>query len=510
MSSPISTAKRQEGVCVESERSLDSSLSENDVQFLENFSPQAQAKTWRKVDFMIMPTLSILYLIGHIDRANIGNAKIEGLEASLGMTGGDYNVVLSIFFIPYILAEIPSNYILYKLKRPSRFLAFLVISWGIVITCTGVVQSYGGLLACRFLLGLFEAGFFPGAMHYITLWYPPNKTQTRTAIFYSTAAVSGAFSGLLAAAISEMRGLGGYEGWRWIFIVEGLVSVILGICGFFLLPDTPSLSTKKLAADEIRFLELTHISTRGKPTSEGPKMTLGQRWSIIWLILMDFQIYLQALSLMANVVPAYGLKFTLPQIMKNMGYTSRNAQLLSAPPYILGAISALVFGHLGDRLKWRAPVIAIGQGLLIISYSIQIVYAGHIQDHIALCYFAVFLATAGIYPIAPGVNAWTVNNLAGQMRRAIGIAFMLTMCNLGGIVGSFMFIDSDKPKYPTGFGSSLAFSASGLLSTALLFVSYWYINRRRSRLSPVEVRGKFSEEDLGRLGDKSPLFRYHL
>ncbi|KAH7113010.1 hypothetical protein B0J13DRAFT_657547 [Dactylonectria estremocensis] len=119
-------------------------LREDDLRFIEDVSPQALAK----VNWMIMPTLSILYLIGHIDRANIasfntppGNAKIEGLEDSLGMAGSDYNIALSIFFVPYILAEVPSNCILYKFKRPSRFLAFLVVAWGIVITCTGVVNN---------------------------------------------------------------------------------------------------------------------------------------------------------------------------------------------------------------------------------------------------------------------------------------------------------------------------------------------------------------------------------
>lgn len=178
---------------------------------------------------------------------------------------------------------------------------------------------------------LNRAGFFPGIMHYISLWYPPNKTQSRTAVFYSMAGVAGAFSGLLAAAIAKMNGLGGYEGWRWIFIIEGLASVFFGIAGFFALPDTPQLSTKRLNARQIRFLELTHVITRGQPTAEGAELTTRDKLATLWSVLKDFQTYLHALSMMASVVPAYGLKFTLPQIMKNMGFTSQKAQLLSAP-----------------------------------------------------------------------------------------------------------------------------------------------------------------------------------
>lgn len=168
-------------------------------------------------------------------------------------------------------------------------------------------------------------------MYLISLWYPPKKTQFRTAAFYMMSAISGAFSGLLAAAISRMRGVGGYSGWRWIFILEGIATILFGLAGFWLLPDTPSLSTKWLSEDEIRFLQLTHIATRGRPKEEKTKTSWAQKRKLVWSIITDFQMYLQALSMMSNVVPAYGLKFTLPQIMKNMGYTSQTAQLMSAP-----------------------------------------------------------------------------------------------------------------------------------------------------------------------------------
>jgi len=160
--------------------------------------------------------LLLLYLITYIDKTNIGNAAIEGLNQSLHMSGTDYNVALSIFFIPYVLAEVPSNMILNKFKRPSLYLGSLVLAWGIIMTCTGLVQNFEGLVAIRFLLGLFEAGFFPGAILIISKWYLPGETQTRIALLYTSAASGGAFSGLLAFAIAKMDGIGGYEGWRWV------------------------------------------------------------------------------------------------------------------------------------------------------------------------------------------------------------------------------------------------------------------------------------------------------
>lgn len=300
------------------------------------------------------------------------------------------------------------------------------------------------------------------------------------AMFYCASALSGAFSGLLAYAIAKMNGIGGYEGWRWIFIIEGLASVLIGVMCFFALPDSPSRS-KWLSVDEARFLNIIHVLHRGRKEKqefiEGTNKKKPINWNVLKQVVTDWQLYLQALVFMSNAVPNYGLKFTMPQIIKNMGFTSSKAQLLTAPPYTVGAISALCSALLADRFVWRMPFIVGAQTLLIIAYTILFVKAEHIADNVPLCYFAVFVACAGVYPILPGCNAWTINNLAGPAKRAQGIAWMIAMVSLrfpraplglvnhpqihptrkltmffkqgncGGIAGSFIFIDKEKPKY---------------------------------------------------------------
>lgn len=133
-------------------------LSREDAEFLHSWEadPKRQAHVFHKVDWRLCPMLAILYLISHLDRANIGNAKIEGLEASLGMSGTDYNVALAVFFVPYVLCEVPSNMLLAKFAKPSLYIGILIFLWGIVMTLSGVVQNFGGLVATRFFLGLFE------------------------------------------------------------------------------------------------------------------------------------------------------------------------------------------------------------------------------------------------------------------------------------------------------------------------------------------------------------------
>lgn len=181
--------------------------------------------------------LALLYLISHLDRSNIGNTKIEGIDTDLGINGVQWNTILSLFFVPYILLEVPSNILLKRFKRPSVYIGILVTTWGVIMTLHGVVNNFGGLLALRMLLGVFEAGFFPGAIYLCTFWYMPRALASRISWFYCMSALSGAFSGLLAAAIAKMDGVGGYEGWRWIFLIEGIVvSVLSNAASTYLTP----------------------------------------------------------------------------------------------------------------------------------------------------------------------------------------------------------------------------------------------------------------------------------
>ncbi|KAH8894561.1 MFS general substrate transporter [Thozetella sp. PMI_491] len=510
MATPKSGINKEDVLNIEKvvpETSLASNLTSEEEHFLAQFTPKQEAAIYRKLDWRLVPALSLLYLLAIIDRANIGNAKIEGLEASLGMSGTDYNVAVAIFFVSYIIFDIPSNYILSKFERPSRYLATLVVSWGIIMTLTGVVKNFGGLCATRFMLGIFEAGFFPGANYIVGQWYPPHKTQTRIAIFYTASAASGAFSGLLAYAIVKMDGVGGYEGWRWIFLLEGLASVVAGLGSLLCLPDSPSLSSAWLTPDEARFLELMHVKYRGRSSKSdhSPKEEIKSLWGIV----KDWQLYFLGLVFMSNTVPNYGLKFTMPQIIKSMGFTSSNAQLLTIPPYAVAAISGLVASLLSDRFTWRMPFLVTAQVLLIIAYAILVVKAESIKDNVPLCYFAVHLACAGLYPIPPGVSAWTVNNL-GPRKRAMGIALMVMIGSVGGVIGSFIYLESEAPRYPSGFGSSLALAGAGVVSCVVLEITYWRINKGRDAVSEEEIRAKYSDQELADMDDRSPLFRYNL
>lgn len=289
-------------------------------------------------------------------------------------------------------------------------------------------------------------------------------------------------------------------------MIEGIASVVAGVGCFFLLPDSPSYAKSWLSDDEARFLNLMHASTRGVKTEEETKRHFN--WGTLWQVLTEWQLYLQALVFMSNSVPNYGLKFTMPQIIENMGFTSTRAQLLTAPPYACGAIAAVTSALFADRIRWRMPFIIGAQCLLIIAYAILFNKAAAITENVGLCYFCVFLACIGIYPILPGCNAWTINNLAGAEKRAMGIAFMIALGNCGGLPGSFIYLDRESPKYPTGFGGSLSFASAGLISALLLEFCYWTHNKRYAGMTEEEARDKYGDAKLEKMGNKSPLFKY--
>lgn len=356
-----------------------------------------------------------------------------------------------------------------------------------------------------------RSGFFPGAIYLVSAWYLPNESQTRIAIFYCASAGAGAVSGLLAFAIAKMDGIAGLGGWRWIFIIEGIFSVLAGIVAFWIMPDTPRLSGHFLSNDEIRFLELRQLATPGRRHhGQSEEVEKPFQWRDLWAVLGDWQIYMLAIIYLSSTAPNYALKFTMPQIIKNMGYTSSMAQVLTIPPYTIGIVASIGTAWIADRFTWRMPFVIVADLCILVAHAILYCYGPTQADHIPECYFALCLACIGLYPIPPGVNAWLISNTAPQTRRAMAIAYFVGLGNLGGIFGSFVYLESEAPRYPTGYATAFSLASAGVVSALLLEFVYTRINKKRDTLDEDEVRRTHPEEQLEKMGDRSPLFRYSL
>jgi MFS family permease len=210
----------------------------HDIERIPSIDHVAEKRLVRKLDLMIIPPIMLLYLLSFLDRVNIGNARLYGLEKDLGMAGNQYQTAVSLLFVTYILSELPSNLVIKRFK-PSRWIAFITTSWGIIATCTGAVQSYAGLIVCRLLLGAVEGGLFPGCVIYLTLFYTKRELALRVGYLFVSAALAGGLGGLLAYGIGNLDGHAGLRAWRWIMIIEGLPTFVLGIAVWWWLADDP-------------------------------------------------------------------------------------------------------------------------------------------------------------------------------------------------------------------------------------------------------------------------------
>ncbi|BEI84631.1 hypothetical protein CcaverHIS002_0500320 [Cutaneotrichosporon cavernicola] len=480
-------------------------------EFLATFDEAKQKKMYRKIDVRLLPMLALLYLFAYIDRANIGNAKIEGLLEDLHLDGTKYNTAQSIFFVTYILFEIPANIILerYFRSRPSWWLGGLAVLWGLAMTLHGVVKNYGGLLAVRLALGIPEAGFFPGAVYLCSLWYPRHMLNSRIALFYTSSALAGAFSGLLAFGIAKLRGVGGIAAWRWIFLLEGAATIALGLMVPFILPDHAS-NSKFLTDEERKYMSIVSGAQDKSAHSGQHDSDDVSKWKVFKSVVTDWQLYLLGIVYWSNTVPNYAMKFAMPTIIKAMGYSSSQAQLLSVPPYIVGAITACVAGLFSDRFRKRMPFIMVAQFTVIVALIIIMPIRHDIKKYMAPAYLAICLVCAGVYPIGPGTNTWTANNTAGPAKRAMSVAFVISLCNVGGIIGGYIFLESEKPHFTTGYAGSLGFAFAGVLGAAVLEIAYKRINSKRDNMTKEEIDTKYTPQELSQLGDRSPYFRYML
>ncbi|OAQ89908.1 major facilitator superfamily transporter [Purpureocillium lilacinum] len=488
----------------------DDGLPPDVAALMQEFTGAKYNKLMRKLDLHLIPIIALLYLLAYLDRGNIGNARLAGLEKDLNMKGEQYNIALTIFFVSYIVFEVPANMAL-KYLSPRTWIPSITVSWGIVMTLMGIVHNYEGLLAARFFLGVPESGIFPAAAYYITMWYTRHEAMYRTALFYATASLAGAFSGLLAYAITLMDGIGGLAGWQWIFILEGLLTVLAGVLAYFAIFNGPD-SVAWLTEEEKQYLKvkLAYDGNRwGKGTQEE-----GSKRKYIKEAFLDWQIYLSVVIYLGISVSTYGLVFGLPTIISTLGYSARIAQLMTVPPYVAACILTIAVAHFSDKLKKRGYFIAGSLVVSVIGFIMAITTSNN-PGLAGVTYAGCFLACCGFFPAFPGVISWLANNLAGPYKRAIGMSLQISLGNTGGLIGSNIYLAREKPHYRLGYGISIGFIACAIIATAVMWFTLTTINRKRERY--VEDNGgvegiveKHGDVTLTEMGDRSPLFHYTL
>lgn len=457
----------------------------------------AEKKLVKKLDLYIVPIVMLLYLFSFLDRVNIGNARLYGLEDDLGMRGNQYQTAVSLLFVTYILSEVPSNLVLKKFT-PSRWIAFITTLWGIIATLTGVVQSYGGLVVCRLLLGAVEGGLFPGLTLYLTLFYTKREIALRVGYLFVSAALAGACGGLLGYGIGFMDGVSGQRGWRWIMIIEGLPTFVLGIASWFILANDPE-SAYYLSDNEKQLMIIRRERQFGqtKSAQEFHKQD-------VYLALKDWKVYAFCAGQFGSDTMLYGYSTFLPTIIKNLGdWSTAEVQALTIPCYCLGAISYVTAARISDAQQKRGLYSAAFGVISVVGYGILIS-----DSSVGVHYFGCFLVAMGLYVIVGIPLAWLPSNQPRYGKRATATGLQLTIGNCSGIMAPFLYKTNEAPRYVRGHAVTLSLVAFAILVYSSMSLVLSRENSRRREGKEDTKIANMSDEEIEELGDASPRFVY--
>ncbi|KAL5866563.1 hypothetical protein ACKVWC_010456 [Pyricularia oryzae] len=452
----------------------------------------------RKIDWKLLPAVGILYLLSFLDRSNVGNARIEGLLDDLGMSGDQYLTGLTIYFVGYVIFEIPCNIIL-KRTTPQLWLPTLTVAWGIVATLMGIVTNPAGFFAARFFLGVTESGLFPGVVYYFSMWYQRRERQYRIALFFSGAALAGAFGGILAWGIGHMRGVVWANSWRWIFILEGIATVAVALAAYFFIQNYP---------DTAKFLSPAQKRSIHARLAADSDATLDERfnWANVTAALRDPACWLYGLGFHTVSLPLYTLSLFLPTIIANLGYTSAVAQLLTIPPYAFAFVTTLTVASLSERYRRRALPIAGSAALAIVGYVVLLANTNPVARP-GVSYLGTFLAAGGIYPAVALVLSWPAINVSGQTKRAVANGMQISVGNLGAVLGTQLYRSGDGPRFIVGHSFALGYLAANIIVVLTLWRLLSRENARREGIAE-EVKAVGALEDWQ--GDTDPRWRFEV
>ncbi|KAI0150547.1 major facilitator superfamily domain-containing protein [Xylariaceae sp. FL1272] len=478
----------------DAERALSDDVSSDDAALY--IDPIREKKVLKKLDLYIAPVATIIFLAAYLDRSNIGNAASAGITKDLGMTSAQLGNAVTLFYVLYVAFEVPCSLVMKRL-RPGRMISALIFAWSIVIIGTGFVHTAGQLYASRLLLGAFESGMYPCLALYLSTFYNPKEQALRVSYLLVSAALSGSFGGLFAYALLKLDGRAGLAGWRWLYIVEGILSVFVAVLIFFALPDSFE-DARFLSEEDKQIMRTRHEIARryhGKPEFD---------WKEVKKAFTDPKLYVSCWSQFWGDICSFGLSSFLPLIIKGFGYDTVTTQLLTIPVFFWAASAYIATSFASDKFN-RRYYFMIPAGLVTaIGYAVQI---GVPAGHRGALYFSTFLIAPGIYIILGLNSSWLLNSHAGYYKRATAIGLNQSVGNSAGVVVGQLFKYTVDGKYLLGLSFSLGAVFLAACGHTTLFLYKKHENKRRENLSEEQRQ---HEIEHGKGGDLHPDYRYTL
>ncbi|KAJ4301348.1 hypothetical protein N0V90_003440 [Kalmusia sp. IMI 367209] len=443
-------------------------------------------KLVRKIDFVILPIIGILYILNYIDRQNLAAAKLQGIMEDLNMTTQQFATAVSILFVGYLPFQIPSNLLITKFPRPGMYICAAVVIWGSISAATAAVHSYGQLLAVRAILGIAEAVFFPGAIYYLSAWYTKTELGKRIAALYIAQQFGNAFGGLLAAAILQLDGTHGIRGWKWLFIIEGSATIGIGaICAFFM-PEFPHNS--RILSQEERDLAVWRIESESGAAEGSEKESVLKSFA---KALSDPKLILLILCNMLSQAQGSIANF-FPTLVASLNFNHTISLLLTAPPYILAGIVYYWLMWWSDRRNTAYPIIVACISIACAMYIIPMA-----TQNVGARYFAMMvLPFASVGPQLVLYKTINLHLARPVAKRAAASALVNAIGGTSNIWASYLYYA--PPQFYAAFGTLMG---CAFLFAITITVYRWLVLRENRRLDSGEpeeiakvVKGGVTEE----------------
>ncbi|KAL4802447.1 major facilitator superfamily domain-containing protein [Aspergillus unguis] len=457
----------------------------------EEWHRQMTRRLLRKVDLHLLPLLVLMYLLNFLDRNNLSQARLGTLEEDLNMHGTDFNLATSILFVGYLLMQLPSNLLLTRV-RPSLFLGIAMAIWGVISTCQAAAHSFAGLVVTRFFLGFVEAPFFPGAVMLMSSWYTRQELSYRIAWFYAGSSLANAFGGLIGAGVlGNLHMSHGIAGWRWLFIIEGSITIALALLIPLTLPNYPA-TTNWLEDEEKAYAQWRLINDAG----EADDTTESSIKEALYAVFTDKRIYLFILLQHASLL-SQTFQYFFPSIVQTLEYNNIETLLITAPVWIATFLVSLLVTWTSGKTNDRSIHII---SLMMVSIVGCIICTA--STNIGARFLGMFMMPMGAVSAYQIIIAWVANSFPRPLvKRSAAIAIANMIGNTASIYGSYMWPSSSGPRYIPG-GSATA--AVALLVAGMAFVIRVVHGRMNKRL--VERESIEDDEHL----DAPRGFRYIL
>lgn len=441
----------------------------------------------RKVDVRLCTIAGILCSLNLLDSGIISSASVTSMPSDLDLHGDRYSVSIFIFTIASVCFQLPMT-VMMRLVGPRVFFATVTCAFGIITICTAAVTSWRQMIALRVLLGISMSGIFPGLSYLVSTWYTRKEQQLRFALLQSAEVTIVATGSIINYALNRLDHRLGLRGWQWMYLVQGSITITLGILTYFWMVDFPD-----QADHSFRFITLQEkslaISRINNDRRDGSKPE-PFHFKAILIPFLDPKLYaFSTLFFLLNLVST-ALSYFLPIILQSgMGFTSNRAILLSSPPYYYAVIPALVTSYISDHYRLRSPIIVFNAATLIAGFAML-----GFSTQVAVRYIGTFLATGAYVSNWAALNAYQANNIVGHWKRAT-VAAAVSACNgLGGVAGSYIVRQHEAPRYLTAVWVSIGSHLVMIVMVLLCTVWFWCMNARASK--------------CGRLIEGTAAFRY--